>query len=56
MIFEIEYCFGICFLYIIQFDRFVGFSLNLSVRKVADVAKNFKNTVAHTRGILILWK
>ena len=54
MFFEIDYCFGICFLYITQFDRFVGFSLNLSVRKVADVAKNFKNTVSQTHGILIL--
>jgi len=27
-VFEIDFYFGICFLYITQFDRFVVFSLN----------------------------
>jgi len=47
-VFEIDCFHGICFLNITQFVRFDGFSLNESVRKVTDVTKNFKNTVAQT--------
>jgi hypothetical protein len=47
-VFEIDCFYGICFLTITQFVRFDEFSLNESVRKVADVTKNFKNTVAQT--------
>jgi hypothetical protein len=45
---------GYLFSHIDQFDRFDVFSLSHSVRKVADDAKNFKNTVALHHGILIL--
>jgi len=52
----LDHFYGICFLYITQFDRFLEFSLNESVREVADVFKTFKNTVGLTYGIFVLLK